>query len=1170
MSEPPAVDVLIAHDSGDLRSVEFLASALDGAGIRPQLLDQRAFDGAGSDPLPILDPVRVLVVAVGGRSLPDFLFTLGRTAERIERPPFLILLGRADDGTAEKFGLSGEGVFDFRSGINENIVAGFVERVRWALGLPPDEFEVSKRAPVDQAPPTPAGPEASPVTAPARPSISDIWAALESPAKTTIAQANAVAQERRSSLIHSEDLLIGLYRESGGPTASILEDKGVSERTVGEIVAQQIPTIRPAIALPNVPPLESPPALSTHTSQALSRAFDAARAEDPSGPIGTRHLLYGLVSLEDCTVAEQLRDAGVTSDFVRAWRPPEPEPVSQAIPEALAGFRSDTTGGPDLLNIGPEVDAIATVLAARTVDPPLALGLFGDWGTGKTFFMDDLEKRIGLLAAREAVADRHGDDRVYCRNIVQLRFNAWHYIDVDLWASLANAIFEGLDDALAKSRLLPEEIKDRGKERAGLLLERAQVETGLEEARQEQVEADRLAAEAQAELDRVDERYDELVQAVKPEAILAGGLKVAMDQPEVADQFNTQKERVNAKIDEAATELGIKPDTLRKALAGGTANGYVAAGRALLQDNASRVWVPIAALAVLAVIVAVALDAAGFDSAALVGAGVSLLVGIAGGLRPLIEAGGRVSGVIADAREEGERLVEEQRMKVRQQALADKSDRDQKAIEAAAKVQTQKDALDGVDERLSQLRPGREMADFVRVRQSSNEYRSRLGVVARARDDFEELSRLLAKDKADNDVPAEAAGAGETGAADPKAIERIILYIDDLDRCKEKEVVAVLQAVHLLLAFPLFVVVVAVDPRWLLHSLRVESGVFAAKQEGLTDDDEDGLGWEATPLNYLEKIFQIPFALRPMGQTGFGAIVNHLVGYEGEAVGADHTDGRGEAEAFRPAAGEQPVGDSGNGSGPGPAKRSPAEPTGLAQQAGEGDSQPDAAAASARAEAASHAPDELDVEARPVEMNPRALDISNDERLYMAQMYPLIGTPRGAKRFVNVYRLLKASHPVAEQGRFADPQVHRPVLLLLASLTGFPRETAEILRDLVENEPEGLWWDYVLSFAENAVRDTKEKEPLRAASWEQLIAKLRQVRAAGSQDLNCADMRLRARRVARYSFESSRILFMEAEDAGSAKAPPGRPRSTASKPVRKPRTAKAPSTKPPTAKARAS
>ncbi|MEZ5024500.1 MAG: P-loop NTPase fold protein [Chitinophagales bacterium] len=42
-------------------------------------------------------------------------------------------------------------------------------------------------------------------------------------------------------------------------------------------------------------------------------------------------------------------------------------------------------------------------------------------------------------------------------------------------------------------------------------------------------------------------------------------------------------------------------------------------------------------------------------------------------------------------------------------------------------------------------------------------------------------------------------------------VERIVLYIDDLDRCPPKKVVEVLQAIHLILAFPLFVVVVGVD-----------------------------------------------------------------------------------------------------------------------------------------------------------------------------------------------------------------------------------------------------------------------------------------------------------------------------------------------------------------------
>ena len=50
-------------------------------------------------------------------------------------------------------------------------------------------------------------------------------------------------------------------------------------------------------------------------------------------------------------------------------------------------------------------------------------------------------------------------------------------------------------------------------------------------------------------------------------------------------------------------------------------------------------------------------------------------------------------------------------------------------------------------------------------------------------------------------------------------IGRIILYIDDPDRCPPRRVVEMLEAIHLLLAIRLFVVVVAVDPRWLLRAI---------------------------------------------------------------------------------------------------------------------------------------------------------------------------------------------------------------------------------------------------------------------------------------------------------------------------------------------------------------
>ena len=94
-----------------------------------------------------------------------------------------------------------------------------------------------------------------------------------------------------------------------------------------------------------------------------------------------------------------------------------------------------------------------------------------------------------------------------------------------------------------------------------------------------------------------------------------------------------------------------------------------------------------------------------------------------------------------------------------------------------------------------------------------------------------------------------------------------------------------LQAVHLLLALDLFVVVVGVDPRWLLHSLRerVPDGVPV---DGGGDDGRGprrpDAGWRTTPQDYLEKIFNIPFVLPGMTTTSFEELVDSFVETEME------------------------------------------------------------------------------------------------------------------------------------------------------------------------------------------------------------------------------------------------------------------------------------------------
>ena len=107
-----------------------------------------------------------------------------------------------------------------------------------------------------------------------------------------------------------------------------------------------------------------------------------------------------------------------------------------------------------------------------------------------------------------------------------------------------------------------------------------------------------------------------------------------------------------------------------------------------------------------------------------------------------------------------------------------------------------------------------------------------------------------------------------------ETIHRIVLYIDDLDRCPPEKVAEVLQAIHLILAFPLFVVVVGVDIRWVSKSLIKKYGSMfgrlksAKKEDDLTylleTDSYLGYKHQATPYDYLEKIFQIPFKLKPM------------------------------------------------------------------------------------------------------------------------------------------------------------------------------------------------------------------------------------------------------------------------------------------------------------------
>jgi hypothetical protein len=115
--------------------------------------------------------------------------------------------------------------------------------------------------------------------------------------------------------------------------------------------------------------------------------------------------------------------------------------------DVLAGYDNDEAHGEDRLNIGPDVRALAAVLASTQVAPPISVGLFGDWGSGKSFFMRKLRERIAQLA--DAARAKPAAESWFCGGrgrVVQIEFNAWHYMDANLWSSLAVRVFDTLSD----------------------------------------------------------------------------------------------------------------------------------------------------------------------------------------------------------------------------------------------------------------------------------------------------------------------------------------------------------------------------------------------------------------------------------------------------------------------------------------------------------------------------------------------------------------------------------------------------------------------------------------------------------------------------------------------------------------------------------------------------
>jgi len=145
------------------------------------------------------------------------------------------------------------------------------------------------------------------------------------------------------------------------------------------------------------------------------------------------------------------------------------------------------------------------------------------------------------------------------------------------------------------------------------------------------------------------------------------------------------------------------------------------------------------------------------------------------------------------------------------------------------------------------------------------------------------------------------------------------------------------------------------------------------------------------------------------------------------------------------------------------------------------------------------------------------LKIESWERGYMKKLYCLIPSPRAGKRFINIYRMIRSTVDGEQWQAFVGDEKqggdHRQALLLLAILTGYPGEAAEILRQLIERVHNETWWEFI---------DTLNATD---GNWPELRVKLQSLRSLVADTDGCDVFRHYASWVARYSFQSGRVLL---------------------------------------------